>query len=163
DRALIGCPGEVDGNRVAPVLRAKPQPVGGDGPQFADLDERFDNRAHAAQRINGFDGSLPREVVLRLDLLAAAWGEAHAEVRQAAEKMASKCSKSASQARPSYTCWLILYAGCTSRTTRVTTPSAPSATTVPSNSGSPRRSRATSPSGRTSSSSLTAVARFPLA
>ena len=75
----------------------------------------------------------------------------------------SKRSNSTSQARPSYTRWRTSYAGSTSSVTRVSTPSAPSPTTSPSKSASPRRTVRSSPSEVMSSSAATAVARLPLA
>src|SRR5262249_10339426 len=74
----------------------------------------------------------------------------------------SKCPSSTSQRKSSNTFCVTSNAGSTSKVTRVTTPSAPSPTTAPSNASSPRPNRSTSPDDNTSSSPATAVARFPL-
>ena len=79
----------------------------------------------------------------------------------AIEAISSKFCSTASQLSLSYTRCSISYAGCTSRVTRVITPSAPSPTTMPSKSGSPRDTLTTSPLDVTSSNPATAVARLP--
>ncbi len=83
DGVRLERPGEVEADRVALVLRAHPQPVGGDRADLAHLEQRADavrQRAHGLQRGGRV---LARHEVLALELRAAARGEAHAEVRQA--------------------------------------------------------------------------------
>ena len=83
DRLGVARPREVQGDAGLAVLRAHPQLVGGDGADLA----RPAAPGAASRPARGRRGSprrrAPRHVVLGLDLLAVAGGEAHAEVRQA--------------------------------------------------------------------------------
>src|SRR5690606_34339119 len=82
DGGRIFHPGEVDGQAVAAVGRAQPQIVGGDGTQLADLQDRSHPFPYAINRRERFDGTLARDEVLRLQLLAGARCELETEVRQ---------------------------------------------------------------------------------
>jgi hypothetical protein len=74
---------DVGADGVLPVLRTQPELVCRDRANLADLHERAQRAGERMHRLDRRDGVPARHDVLRLDLIAGARGEAHAEVRQA--------------------------------------------------------------------------------
>ena len=83
DTILEAVPGEVDRDAVATVLWAQPEPVGGDGADLADVQERPDLLGELAQRRDRRARVAPLEQVLGLELGARAGRELGAKVGQA--------------------------------------------------------------------------------
>ena len=82
--SLFAAPGEMDADRLAPVLRAHPELVGGDRADLADVQQRADPGGQGEQ---GGDRRPPvrsGHEVLGLKLLAGARHELETEVRQPA-------------------------------------------------------------------------------
>src|SRR5664279_3376820 len=67
---------------VAPVARAEPQVVGGDGPYLAHRQRSDEPGGDGTQRLYGVGGGISRQEVLRLQFLAVAGREVGAEVGQ---------------------------------------------------------------------------------
>ena len=74
-------PREVDRERVAALVRAQPQPVGGDRAQLGDEQERDDRIGEPAHRLDRCNSVVAGDEELGLELLARAGGEPGARVR----------------------------------------------------------------------------------